>query len=816
MQARGKDRGSVIVNGLRLLVAGAAAGVLTAAVALPAVGGAGIGVKTATEKLELRAEELDEPPLPEVTVLLDRNGNQIGQFYYENRKSVELKDIAPVMRDAIVAIEDARFYEHGPLDIEGTIRALATNLSSGGVTQGGSSITQQYVKQVLVNKAETKEELAAATEATMSRKLNELRYAMAIEKKYTKDEILERYLNISYFGAGAYGVEAAAKRFFNKSASKLTLAEAATLAGAVQNPSRTDPNVGKENRKRLLQRRNVVLDKMAELGKISKQEAEKAKKEDLGWKDVEVPGGCSESKYPYFCLYVQHELRNNPVFGKTDKERLRRLREGGLVIQTTLDPKMQEASEKAIAKYVYASDKPVASQAMIEPGTGEIRAMAASRKFGRDKKKNEISYNLPADVAHGGGRGFQAGSTFKVFTLVTALDKGMKINDGISTSDAYRAPSSSAFRDCKGNRVGEPSHVVRNSSEGGGGFKTLQTGTWGSVNTFFMALEQKVGLCEVVKTAKKLGIKRADGEPLREFETFTLGINEMDPVTVANAYATIAARGKYCEPIAITKITDRYGKTKTYESKCKKVLDEEVADAASHILSGVFTKGTMREVGGIGRDAAGKTGTTDDYTAAWFAGYTPDLASAVSLGDPRGAFGYDLTGVTIGGRYYPYVYGASISGRIWKDSMIRALRGSPPKSFHPINTSRFGGCSSGCAPKPRKDDRRDDGRGGDRDSRGRPDYFDDFVDRGEDHIDIGGDLGDRDGDRVSDRDTERLSGRDDRPSDRDGDRVVNQDGDRPSDRDGDRPSDRDGDRDVNQDDDRDSGRGRHGIIPMLG
>jgi membrane peptidoglycan carboxypeptidase len=523
---------------------------------------------------------------------------------------------------------------------------------------------------------------------------------MAIEEKYTKPEILERYLNISYFGAGAHGIQAAAKRFFGKPASKLNLWEAATLAGAVQNPSGTDPNAGKASRQRLLDRRNTVLDRMKELGKITEQEAAEAKAKKLGFKDTPVPGGCDESDYPYFCLYAQYEMLNNEQFGKTASLRKKQLQRGGLTIKTTLDLQAQKASEKAIKAYVKTSDHPVASQAMVVPGTGAIKAMAASRKFGQNKKKNEMSYNLAADVMHGGGAGFQAGSTFKPFTLLTALDKGMKLNDGNTTGAGYRAPSTSSFRDCEGNRVGDPGHEVRNSSEGGGGFKTLTTGTLGSVNTFFLKLEEQVGLCEVVKMAKKLGIKRADGAKLKEFETFTLGINEMDPVTVSAAYATIAARGTYCKPMAITEIRDRNGKATPYKPKCSQVLDEEVADAATHIMSGVFTKGTMTEVGGIGRPAAGKTGTTDGYTAAWFAGFTPDLASAVSLGDPRGAFKHDLVNVTIGGRPYGYVYGASISGRIWKHSMLGALKGVDPSSFTPVNMSRFGGCSGLCAPPP--------------------------------------------------------------------------------------------------------------------
>jgi membrane peptidoglycan carboxypeptidase len=719
VQAQGKDRSSPILNIARLIAAGAVAGVLTAAIALPAVGGAGISAKSAMTGINLKPEDLAEPPLPERTELMDANGKKIAQFFYENRESVSLDKVAPIMRTALISIEDFRFYQHGPIDVEGTARALVKNLTQGGVTQGGSSITQQYVKQVLLNSAETKEEQAAAIEASVGRKLNELRYAMAVEKKYSKDQILEKYLNIAYFGAGAHGIQAAAKRFFGKPASELNLVEAATLAGAVQNPNRTDPNVSKASRELLKARRNVVLDRMAELGKITPQEAAEAKAKKLVFKDTKVTGGCEESKYPYFCLYVQNEILNDEDFGKTPKERLKLLQRGGLTIKTTIDPKMQKAAEKAIKEYVSTKDKPVASQAMVVPGTGEIKAMAASRKFGGSKKKNEMSYNVVADAKHGGGGGFQQGSTAKAYTLATALEEGLKYGDGYPAPAGFTASGYGAFKNCDGKRVGDPTHEVRNSSEGGGGFKTLQTGTWGSVNTFFMRLEERVTLCKVVKLAKRIGLKRADGTKLREFETFTLGINEVDPVTVASTYAVFASRGQYCKPLAITEIKDRNGKATQYKPKCSKVMEEEVADAVSGILSGVFTKGTMREVGGIGRDAAGKTGTTDGYTAAWFAGYTPNLASAVSLGDPRGAFTHNLIGVTIGGRYYSYVYGASISGRIWKQAMMGALKGVEPTEFAPVNHDRFGGCSDNCAPKPKKEKKDDQG--------GPPDdFFDQF------------------------------------------------------------------------------------------
>ncbi|MBB5775603.1 transglycosylase domain-containing protein [Nonomuraea jabiensis] len=683
----------------RLTGAAAAAGVVAAAIALPAVGGTGAMFVSASEDLGIKARDLKEPPLAERTTVLDATGKPIATFYEEYRENVKLEDIAEIMKTAIISIEDYRFYEHGPIDIEGTVRALAKNFASGGIAQGGSSITQQYVKQVLLNSATTAKEKNAALEASYARKLNELRYAMAIEQKYTKDQILEKYLNIAYFGARAYGIEAAAKRFFGVKAADLTLPQAATLAGAVQDPLQTDPSRGKEFKERLLSRRNVVLDRMAELKKITPEQAAEAKATKLGYRGTLLPGGCEASDFPYFCMYVRNEILSNTDFGKTKKARTAFLNRGGLEIKTTLDPKMQKAAERAIKKHVFASDNPVASEALVQPGTGAIKAMAASRKYGTNKRKNEMSYNLVANAEHGGGTGFQAGSTFKTFTLLTALGQGMKINDGISVGDGYRAPAYWSFKNCKSQNMGEPGFTVTNAEGGGGGFKSLATGTWGSVNTFFMALEQKVGLCNVVKTAKSLGIERSDGLPLQEYETFTLGINEMDPVTVANAYAAIGARGKYCEPMAISSIKDRYGKVTNYKPKCKQALDPEVADAASSILSGVFTKGTMKGVGGIGRPAAGKTGTTDEQSTAWFAGYTPDLAGAVSIGDPRGAVTHKLNNITIGGQYYPSVFGASIPGPIWKDTMLSALKGIPATDFTPVNTARFGGCGASCQPR---------------------------------------------------------------------------------------------------------------------
>ncbi|MET9339857.1 transglycosylase domain-containing protein [Nonomuraea sp. NPDC003804] len=674
-------------------MAGAIGGVLTAAVAVPAVSGAGIAVREAAATFTDLPPAPREEPLSQVTTLLDKNGKPFAQFYKANRTPVTLAQVAPAMRDAIVAIEDARFYEHAGLDIKGTLRAIITNTQAGGIKQGGSSLTQQLVKNILVENADTEKERQAARAPNLSRKISELRYALALEDKYRKDEILERYLNIAYFGAGAYGVEAAARRFFSTTAGSLTLAQAATLAGAVRLPYTTDPSLGPERRARLLERRDIVLDRMASLKMISAETAAATKRQPLDIRLRPEPGGCAESEYPYFCLYVQRELLTNPVFGDTTAERERRLSMGGLVLRTTLDPVAQRAAEQAIRQRVHPVDTEVAAEAMVEPGTGRIRALAASKRFGRnpgDRKNGpRTTFNLPADVKHGGGMGLQAGSTFKAFTLATALKQGWRFDQGFKTPGSF-VPAD-GYRNCAGRPVNAPTTTIYNASgEGKGGPHSLSTGTWNSVNIFYMMLERRVGLCEVVKTAKSLGIVRADGTPLREVPTFTLGVNEMDPLTVAAAFAAFAARGRYCRPMALVDITDSQGLRTTVRPTCSQALERDVADAVNHVLSGVFTKGTMKGQG-IGRPAAGKTGTTDGYTAAWFAGYTPDLAAAVSVGDIRGSYRYPLQGVTIGDESYGSVQGASLPGPIWVASMESALRDTDATSFTRPDMSRFGG-----------------------------------------------------------------------------------------------------------------------------
>jgi membrane peptidoglycan carboxypeptidase len=638
----------------------------------------GVSARDGANWFQAVPADIQTPPVPQRSIILAADGSKIATFYYENRVDVPLNKVSPVMRKAILAIEDNRFYQHGGLDLKATVRALASNLAAGQVTQGGSGITQQYVKNLLVETASSSEERNSALAETPARKLRELRLAVAMEKRYTKDQILERYLNIAYFGDGAYGVEAAARHYFGKSAASLTLPQAALLAGIVRYPYAYDPTVSPQ---RATDRRNTVLARMAQLHWADPAEAANAERTSLGLDVKSTPNGCVESSAPFFCDYVQREILTNPIFGATDSARKLLLQRGGLTIRTTVDPKMQRAAQKAVDRYVPQknSSHKAASEVLVQPGTGAVRAMVVDRSLGPSEKIGKTWVNFAADGDHGTSLGMQAGSTFKVFTLAAALDQDMAFGHRLYAPDHF-APT--GLHNCDGKYAGS-STSLSNAADGEGGRTfSLVTGTWNSVNTFFLNLEKQVGLCDTVKMAEKLGMRRADGKPLQQVASFTLGPNTVSPIRLAAAYAAFGARGKYCDPVVLTKVTDANGRElKVPDAKCHQAIRKGVADAVNHVLRGVLTQGTAAGMG-IGRQAAGKTGTVDDYSSAWFAGYTPDMASAVWVGDPRGGYAHPLRNVCLGGRCYGEVFGADIPAPIWRQTMLGALKDVPAHSFH--------------------------------------------------------------------------------------------------------------------------------------
>jgi membrane peptidoglycan carboxypeptidase len=656
------------------------AGALVAGLALPMIGGGAVAAKMAAEDFAALPSDIEQQPPAEATVVLAADGRRIATFYDENRVAVPLSKVAPIMKKAILAIEDSRFYDHGGIDLKGTARALVNNSGSEGGRQGGSTLTQQYVKNLLIQLSDgDPDKIAAARAPTIKRKLQELKYALEIEKRMSKDQILENYLNISYFGAGAYGIEAASRRYFSKSSANLTLTEASLLAGIVRSPSGYDPTRNPDEAKA---RRDVVLTRMRDVGFITTVQMTKAKAEDLGLRTSPTYNGCTRSPVPFFCDYITRVIMNDPIFGETERDRSDILSRGGLTIRSTLDLKAQEAAEKALKEKTNPTDKVAAALASVEPGTGKIRAMAISREYGTGKGKTVINYAV--DYEYGGSRGFQDGSTHKAFTAAAAVLEGYGTEYKIDSP--MRKGGFAAQRNCQGKRVpadGWNPKNYENKPELYGPVITMREGLRRSVNTYFAQLEAKVGLCDTVTMATAAGIRRADGQPQREFLPYTLGINEVSPMTVANSYATFAAHGKRCTPIAIESITGRDGKAiEVPSANCKQTIKPEVADVVTDMLHSVMERAGFGFPMNLdsGQIAAGKTGTTNGAVAVWFTGYTPQLSTSVWVGNPDD-YSFKMGDMTIGGQYYEEVCGSCVPGPIWKLMMDAALKGVPLENF---------------------------------------------------------------------------------------------------------------------------------------
>ncbi|MBH5335792.1 penicillin-binding protein [Streptomyces pactum] len=646
------------------------AGAVLAGLALPAVGALGLAAKGTVEEFDEIPANLKTPPLSERTTILDAAGGEIAKVYSRDRTVVPLKDISPYMQQAIIAIEDARFYEHGAIDLKGVLRALNKNAQDGGVSEGASTLTQQYVKNVFVEEAgDDAEKVAEATEQTIGRKIRELKYAIQVEKELGKKRILQNYLNITFFGQQAYGVEAASQRFFSKRAKDLKLQEAALLAGLVQSPSRYDPVNDPEEAKT---RRNIVLQRMAEVKNISQAEADRAKKLPLGLKVSRPKNGCitAVEGAGFFCDYVRKVFVNDPAFGKTREERVQRWNQGGMTIRTTLDPQAQRSVQKAIADQVYAEDDVATAVTLVEPGTGKIRAMGQSRPYGFQENQTQI--NLSVDEAMGGGKGYQPGSTFKPIVAAAALERGVKPTKSYSSPYKMRYPS--PVQTCEGSWRGTDTTQNENSSEVGP--YGMQEATAKSVNTYYVQLISDIGVCPVTTLAHRMGVDRADGQKMEQVPSITLGTQEMSPLTMANAYATFANEGVHCTPVAIESITGPGGKKlKVPQTSCERAMSKKTASTINTLLKGVVEDGTGKKAGLSGRDSAGKTGTTDFRYAAWFVGYTPNMAGAVWVGDPEHK--RKMIDISIGGRPYDKVFGGEVPGPIWRQAMAGALEGKP-------------------------------------------------------------------------------------------------------------------------------------------
>jgi membrane peptidoglycan carboxypeptidase len=676
--------------GVRIILYAVVAGLLAGGLAIPAVGAVGLVTRNQTNSFNnMKTGVIGQ--LPVRSEILDSQGGLLAYVYPRgiDREPVSFNQISPIMRKAIVAIEDSRFYQHGAIDVRGTIRAIVYDLEHKQV-QGGSTLTQQYVKNALILTAPNTQMAEEATSETLSRKIKELRLAIEVERKMTKNQILAGYLNAAFFGTfygnQAVGVGAAAERYFDTTAAKLTLPEAAMLAGMVENPALdnpvTDPTAA-------IKRRNVVLARMAQLHVISQASAVAAGKRGLGLHLSPLQTGCTSGSAKvaaFFCDYVVSVLKQDSAYSKAWNVLNTT---GGLKIITTLSRQDQLAAKQAV-NYMVPQPPNGAnpggnadSEVVIQPGSGHIKAIANDRSYGTNPRTQTL-INYAVNSPYDGGVGVQTGSSSKLFTLITALEQGVPFG---FPQTVPAATTLTGFTNCKGEPTG-PWNVINDSPSEKGGY-TLYNATAQSVNIYFGMLERKVGLCNVVKTAAAMGVTRADGKSLLKWDhgqvpadnlpSFTLGSVNVSPMSMAAAYATVAARGVYCTPIAVSSIISQTGaRLPIQKPDCHQVIPAGVADAASYVLQSVLTVGTAAGLG-IGRPAAGKTGTSDNFDFAAFGGYTPTLAGYVSTFNPVDPVSHPMSG--IGSCYREgcpgEMFGADAPAHTWQMTFLHANLGAP-------------------------------------------------------------------------------------------------------------------------------------------
>ncbi|KGN32161.1 penicillin-binding protein [Knoellia sinensis KCTC 19936] len=677
-----------------LVVLGALMGLLMAGLAIPAIGAGGSATKSGVQAFNDLPSEFSVSPLAQQSRIVDASGKKlIANPYDENRIIVPLTRISGWMQKAQIAIEDARFYEHGGLDVRGFTRAMVSNAQGEGV-QGASTLTQQYVKITLQENAlrrDDKEAAKAAVAKTYTRKLQELKYALDVERNFTKDQILAGYLNLVYYGDQAYGVEAAAQNYFGISSSKLNLGQSALLAGIVQQPTRYNPVL---NPKDSQARRNLVLDRMATLGMASTKDVNAAKKvpvADMLGNRKPPKGTCHRSVEPFFCAYMMEYLQKSPqmaVLGKTPAERLKNINQGGLTIKTTLDMELQAATFKELTKAVPVGNKQNlgAASTVIEPGTGKVLAMAQATDFSASQ------LNLNADQRYGGSQyGYQFGSTAKTYALVAALEAGMPLDGTIDAPSASPDdPHSFTRSEMKGRCNSDKDWSVENDYRSGGEMSLAQA-TAESINTAFGQLVIDTGCNKVYDTMNRMGVHQGDGGKIdNTVASITLGAGVMTPMTAAASYATLAARGKYCEPTPIASITTSNGKAiKIPPTACKQVVRADIADGVNQLLMGPLSdrRGTARGLWDVSaRPAAGKTGTTNNHNQSWFIGYTPQRSAAVWIGNVKVARANGQL-LTLNGKCFGEygckrsVFGGTVAAPVWSKIMRHATNDLPVVRF---------------------------------------------------------------------------------------------------------------------------------------
>jgi membrane peptidoglycan carboxypeptidase len=590
------------------------------------------------------------PQLPRYSTLLSANGVVLARFNSENRSPVPLSKVSPIVIKTLISSEDRTFFSNSGIDARGIARAIIADLE-GRAIQGGSTLTEQYVKNIL-----ELEQRPGAHLNTIQLKVNEIVYARQLTRELTKDQILEGYLNTVYFGSQAYGIEAAARRYFSVHASQLNLPQAALLVALVESPTAYDPMTHPGIARAI---RNQVLHVTFVNHQISRAQEFAAQASPLSLKPSEPSTGCQASRVPYFCDWVSNELLTLPALGSTLALRLATLERGGLIIRTTLVPKHQAAAQAAAVSIVGDTNR-VGDAIVVEtPGTGAITAMAQNRVYGLDSAKNQTTLNYANSPS-------PVGSTFKAFTLSTALTQGVPLSTILPAGATYHSTTMN----------NPPGGFYTNAEPSDGSNLTIAQATDGSVNTAFVQLEEMVGVLPIAKTARAMGLTSlplsGPNAVTSKEGSLTLGARGFTAIQMAGAYATLAAHGLHCIPRAVGAVTLANGVTVKIPPQCKEVLAPAVANTVTSLLAGVITSGTGTAAQIPGHTLAGKTGTTTNFGSAWFDGYTATTAMAVWMGDPRGITYplYDVAGVAA-------VYGGTLPAAMFKTAMTPILEGQP-------------------------------------------------------------------------------------------------------------------------------------------
>lgn len=704
MGRTGSKLGAALRRVLGYFTVSALCGVLAASLLVPAVAGAGVALRESVTMFNNLPAELTVDAPSQSTTVLTADGKTIATFYAENRVKVGLDQMSPYIKDAIVAIEDRRFYEHGGVDGQGILRALASNLTSGG-RQGASTLTQQYVTNVLnesLMSADKGDRIVLNGQKTIADKVREMRLAIELEKKYTKDQILEGYLNIVFFSRDAYGIEAASRHFFSTTAKSLTLPQAALLAGLVKSPSFYNPAVHPDN---AIQRRNQVLDAMLTLGRISQADYDAAVA--TGVELAVTPGkqGCAGAETaPYFCDYVSHLILNNPAYGVDLASRVRKLYRGGLTITTTLDSRLQAAAQEQVDATAGANpDKWGAALVSIGPGTGKILAMAQNTVFLPEPGKfdTQLNFNVDSKDAKGndlnGAGGFQPGSTMKPFTLAEWLKEGKSLAE---TVDASRRsyPLDFKWKSSCGKVLGAFNTKERNrgaaddlQNNDAGYYRRMRVdyGVYNSINTATFAEAAQLDFCGIQKTVDAVGLHSGlDNAQVNMHQLGNLlGAIGVAPLILANAFATFANDGTYCEPVAIVEVTDAAGKNLPAETtSCRDAIKPNVARGVNSVLQDVLKKGSgvyIKPKVHSSFPVAAKTGTSNTNGATWVVGYTSGISTASFFGDALEGQKRPGQNVTVNGKFYKSIDGYMLAGPQWANYMLQVAGLYPAAEFPP-------------------------------------------------------------------------------------------------------------------------------------